>query len=232
MREVWDRIEGRLREVAPHVLDRLPTGATEDAVAAAEARLGVRLPGDVRASFRVHDGSGGAEPLPGWEWYSLAAIIDTWEENGELLDGGDFDGCTSQTARSAPTTGTSGGCRSRPTAGRRPVRGPRPGPRRAARAGDRLEPRDRRPTGSGRGLPGVPGVGRRGVGERSGPVRPDRIAPPVSIRLCCLSSGCRWCEVILDARHGPPPTSPPSATRGRLGGRLAAVLLLRGSAQR
>jgi cell wall assembly regulator SMI1 len=50
----------------------------------------------MRASFRVHDGSDGAELLPGWEWYSLAAVVDTWEEHAELLDGGDFDGCTSE----------------------------------------------------------------------------------------------------------------------------------------
>lgn len=60
MREVWARIEEVLRATAPDVLAILPAGASPAAISAAEDRLGVSLPADVRESYSAHDGSGGA----------------------------------------------------------------------------------------------------------------------------------------------------------------------------
>lgn len=60
VREVWARIEAVLRPNAPNLLAVLPAGASPEAIAAAEQRLGFRFPADVRDSYAVHDGSGGA----------------------------------------------------------------------------------------------------------------------------------------------------------------------------
>jgi cell wall assembly regulator SMI1 len=61
--EVWSRVEGVLRATAPDRLAALPAGASPEAIAAVEGRLGLALPDDVRDSYAVHNGSGGADVL-------------------------------------------------------------------------------------------------------------------------------------------------------------------------
>ncbi|MFF5225154.1 SMI1/KNR4 family protein [Dactylosporangium sp. NPDC000521] len=51
--------------------DDLPPGATEDEIAAAEAKLGHRLPPDLRALFALADGGG---TIDGWRRYPLAEV--------------------------------------------------------------------------------------------------------------------------------------------------------------
>jgi uncharacterized protein (TIGR02996 family) len=90
VRSAWMRIEAALRATMPDLLLALPAGASSEAVAAAEQRLGVELPADVRASYAVHDGSGGeydgAGIVPS-EYYGVMAVpqlsldelVRTWE---------------------------------------------------------------------------------------------------------------------------------------------------------
>jgi cell wall assembly regulator SMI1 len=54
----------------------LPPGATEDEITAAEAKLGHRLPPDLRALFALADGGG---TLDGWSRYPLAEVLDMYE---------------------------------------------------------------------------------------------------------------------------------------------------------
>jgi len=73
MREVWSRIEAVLRATAPDRFAALADGATPEAIKAAETRLGVTLPPDVRESYAVHDGSGEIDIVP-YEIYGLIAV--------------------------------------------------------------------------------------------------------------------------------------------------------------
>jgi cell wall assembly regulator SMI1 len=60
MKDIWRRIVASLAKVVPEdelVLEFLP-GATEAEVAEAESRMGLRLPDDVRESYKVHNGMG------------------------------------------------------------------------------------------------------------------------------------------------------------------------------
>lgn len=70
---MWARIEAVLRATAPDQLAALSAGATPEAIRAAEARLGVTLPPDVRESYAVHDGSGEVDVLPR-ELYGVIAV--------------------------------------------------------------------------------------------------------------------------------------------------------------
>ena len=86
VREAWARIEAVLRATAPELLAALPCGATPDTIDAAEARLGVTLPPDVRESYAVHDGSGETDILPcevygliALPLYSLADMVREWQ---------------------------------------------------------------------------------------------------------------------------------------------------------
>lgn len=61
MDDLWRRIESAFARLAPELLMQLPAGASADAIATAEERIGIALPDDVRATFARHDGSGEAE---------------------------------------------------------------------------------------------------------------------------------------------------------------------------
>ncbi|WP_439631840.1 TIGR02996 domain-containing protein [Gemmata sp.] len=76
-RSAWTRIEAVLRATAPDLLAALPAGASPEAIAAAERRLGVELPADVRESYAVHDGSGGVDHGAGiipTEYYGFMGV--------------------------------------------------------------------------------------------------------------------------------------------------------------
>lgn len=100
MREVWQRIEAALRATAPDLVAQMPDGASAVAIAALEARLGLALPDEVRELYALHDGSGGAEILPQWNYgrvngvslLPLNRVVSEREIWIELLDGGDFEG--------------------------------------------------------------------------------------------------------------------------------------------
>jgi cell wall assembly regulator SMI1 len=90
MKDVWDRIHEALRQCAPDVLDSLRPGATDEQIRAAERKMGVILPADVKACYRVHDGaelSIVGEPayvMFGWGWGSLERVCLNWRGMREL----------------------------------------------------------------------------------------------------------------------------------------------------
>jgi cell wall assembly regulator SMI1 len=82
-------------------------GASEDQIAACESELGVSLPEDVKASFRIHNGQqGGSQgifPPPRPKSYdisqnllTLQGVLDEWSVWKDLIDGGEFEGESSQ----------------------------------------------------------------------------------------------------------------------------------------
>lgn len=62
---------------------RLPKGATEAKLAAAEKKLGVKLPAELRASFALHDGAGEDECFRGGRLYGVAEAV---KMRAELLE--------------------------------------------------------------------------------------------------------------------------------------------------
>jgi cell wall assembly regulator SMI1 len=89
MKCLWDRIHVWLAQNAPEVRRSLRRGASEAQLLAAEAKLGVRLPDDVRAAYRIHDGA----RLPflyGWSWYSLTEMVAEWRQLQEFRAQGIF----------------------------------------------------------------------------------------------------------------------------------------------
>lgn len=80
MRKVWARIESALRATAPDQFGALAAGATPASIQAAETRLGVALPPDVRESYAVHDGSGEIGLLPIMLYGLIAAPLHSLDE--------------------------------------------------------------------------------------------------------------------------------------------------------
>jgi cell wall assembly regulator SMI1 len=56
VREIWDLLEGWLRENTPWINDSLHPPATESELQAFESLIGTRLPEDFRESFLIHNG--------------------------------------------------------------------------------------------------------------------------------------------------------------------------------
>jgi cell wall assembly regulator SMI1 len=86
MREIWARIEAVLRAKSPERFAGLAAGAPSEAIAAAERRLGITLPVDVRESYAIHDGSGESDIVPNELYglmtvplYSLDEMVREWE---------------------------------------------------------------------------------------------------------------------------------------------------------
>jgi cell wall assembly regulator SMI1 len=95
--EAWDRIEAWLKANAPKWKPLL-RGASDAQVARAEKDLGVKLPADVKASYRRHNGTDDHGFFPdhagddvSWYLLPLSAMVGEAEEWAELLDDGDFD---------------------------------------------------------------------------------------------------------------------------------------------
>jgi cell wall assembly regulator SMI1 len=80
MRDLWDRLESHLREHAPSVLQTLNPPATDDQIRAAEQTLARKLPDDLAASLRVHDGQRDRLPLIPAEYDKLGRHVATWGE--------------------------------------------------------------------------------------------------------------------------------------------------------
>jgi cell wall assembly regulator SMI1 len=92
MKTIWDRIHVWLKDNAPVVLASLRPGASEKAIRAAEREMGVRLPDDVRACYRIHDGADLHSFLYGWEWLGLEGMLIVWRMFNQQFEAGEFDG--------------------------------------------------------------------------------------------------------------------------------------------
>jgi anti-anti-sigma factor len=103
VKEIWRRLDAWLTDGAPAIAESLRPGATEAALAAAEAALGVRLPDDVRASLLIHDGQEDQEDalMADMTLLSLEAIVGTWRTLRAAVDRGGSRGAVSVTPRGA-----------------------------------------------------------------------------------------------------------------------------------
>jgi cell wall assembly regulator SMI1 len=95
---LWKRIDKALRTKAPGLTRSLKRGATDKRIRELEARCGVTLPEDFKASLRVHDGQAGdGETLipsvftdEEYELLPLQEIASEWDSWKSLVDAGEF----------------------------------------------------------------------------------------------------------------------------------------------
>src|SRR5262245_41841648 len=91
MKRTWDRIHAWLKANAPEVLANLRPGATAQQIRAAERAMGVTLPDDVKAAYRIHDGQEyGQDLLYGRRWDPLAQVVANWRSLKGFVDDGTF----------------------------------------------------------------------------------------------------------------------------------------------
>ncbi|MEZ0373270.1 MAG: DUF6707 family protein [Candidatus Sericytochromatia bacterium] len=88
MQKSWKTIEDWLGAKAPKLLSALRPGATEAEIKQAEAKMGIKFPKEVRASWLIHDGIGRNGPffLDGHTLLSLEDMVSDWRVCQELLD--------------------------------------------------------------------------------------------------------------------------------------------------
>jgi cell wall assembly regulator SMI1/predicted DNA-binding WGR domain protein len=84
----WKRIDAWLTQHAPALMAKMGKGATPEAIARAEATLGLELPDDVRASYAVHDGDGDISLFPSGEYLSLDGMLAQYKIWKELVEEG------------------------------------------------------------------------------------------------------------------------------------------------
>ncbi|HSI62294.1 MAG TPA: SMI1/KNR4 family protein [Candidatus Saccharimonadia bacterium] len=97
IQNLWQRFEAWLLVSAPQAHASLRPGASEAQIEELEKLVGVKFPADIRDSYRLHDGQAREGPwlLDGRELLSLERIAEEWKVWKDLLDGGDFDGISS-----------------------------------------------------------------------------------------------------------------------------------------
>ena len=86
----WARIDAWLKTHATRVFEALSVGASEQEIAAAEKKLKVKLPEDVKASYRIHGGGEESDLFPsslsGDMGYSLFSLKEVVEESRSQRD--------------------------------------------------------------------------------------------------------------------------------------------------
>ena len=78
---VWVRIHKWLDANAPASYGKLRPGASSEAIQSAELAIGLNLPDDLRASYRLHDGQLDEPGLiggEGWCLLSLREMVEQW----------------------------------------------------------------------------------------------------------------------------------------------------------
>jgi cell wall assembly regulator SMI1 len=81
MKAVWKRIHTWLDANAPESYGHLRPGASAEAIRSAEQTLGLDLPTDVKASYRIHDGQDSEPGLiggEGWCLLPLQEMVELW----------------------------------------------------------------------------------------------------------------------------------------------------------
>jgi cell wall assembly regulator SMI1/predicted DNA-binding WGR domain protein len=87
----WKRIDAWLTKSAPSLMAKMGKGATLESIAKAETVLGVEFPDAVRASYAVHDGSGGVSLFPSGDYLSLDEMLHQYKIWKELVGEGTWD---------------------------------------------------------------------------------------------------------------------------------------------
>lgn len=81
---LWQRIERWLATHAPDLLDDLNPGASEEELAQAEATLGVALPEDFKASYRLHNGGVSLFVGMSESFFPLKRVLGEWSVYQDL----------------------------------------------------------------------------------------------------------------------------------------------------
>ena len=89
--EIWERIEIWLKRYAPNILSGFQPGATDEELEHAEAVLGVELPEDLKAWYRLHNGSNGRFFLDGWYLLNVKNLVASWQMGQDLSGGEDLE---------------------------------------------------------------------------------------------------------------------------------------------
>src|SRR5262245_57787481 len=95
MRALWDRIETWYAKHLHAVDLKLRPGASEEAIGAAEATLGIVFPDDLRASYAVHAGQHAETEVMlvpvFWHLGSLESLTACWQDDrGAYAEGEPF----------------------------------------------------------------------------------------------------------------------------------------------
>lgn len=85
---LWQRIEHWLTAHAPDLLDDLPPGVSEEELVQVEAALGVKLPEDFKALYRLHNGGcllppWGERTLPLESMVQVREMIKEWDQDDD-----------------------------------------------------------------------------------------------------------------------------------------------------
>jgi cell wall assembly regulator SMI1 len=83
MKAVWDRIHTWLAANAPAGYGNLRAGTSDQAIRDAERAMGLILPDDVKASYRIHDGQDVEPGLVGGEGWMLMPLREAVKKWGD-----------------------------------------------------------------------------------------------------------------------------------------------------
>ena len=107
MQEIWRRIETCLKTNASQVFNTLQSGVSDEQIQELEEFLSIKLPEDVKSSYRIHNGQIGYDCglMEASEFLSLERIKNEWIVWKELLDSGTFQREDGQDQGSEPEKG-------------------------------------------------------------------------------------------------------------------------------
>lgn len=93
METLWNRIKAVLQEIAPELLKQLNPGISQKEIEILEAAIGTKLPEDMVAFYKVHNGQDreSAGLINGEELLSLERVYDEWFVWKDLSDNGTFE---------------------------------------------------------------------------------------------------------------------------------------------
>src|SRR6186713_1402197 len=97
MKEIWESIELKLKEIAPGILDNLNDGVTNGEVEDLEKLINAKLPMDFIEFYKIHNGqtTGSAGLIECEELLSFERIKDEWNVWNDLLESKEFEDNTS-----------------------------------------------------------------------------------------------------------------------------------------
>ena len=93
MQMVWNTLESWLAENAPHLKQALKPGVQEDEVERLEKRIGVKLPEDFVAFYKIHNGQDAESEgiIDAEELLSFERIMEEWKVWKDLADTETFE---------------------------------------------------------------------------------------------------------------------------------------------
>jgi cell wall assembly regulator SMI1 len=87
IQSTWQRIDAWLSINASHIWQNIQSGALETEIIQAEVAMGLTLPEDFKASYRIHNGDYKINLVSGMTIFSLADIVSEWQMFKELDEG-------------------------------------------------------------------------------------------------------------------------------------------------